>query len=166
VNYEIVQLEEFIGSKATIYSILPQGENETLFDIFVREHYTDYLKEIEDILNTIELITKKFGARENLFRPDEGKPGDGLVALFDNPGKKLRLYTIRYGSTILIVGGGGVKTKETRRWQDSPKLKAEAEMMIQISKEIFQRIKNKEIQFTTDGMEIYGNLNFTHNDAE
>jgi hypothetical protein len=87
-------------------------------------------------------------------------------ALFDNPDKKLRLYTIRYGSTILILGGGGVKTKETRRWQDSPKLKAEAEMMIQISKEIFQRIKDKEIQFTKDGMEIYGNLNFTHNDAE
>ena len=66
----------------------------------------------------------------------------------------------------MILGGGGVKTKETRRWQASPKLKAEAEMMIQISKEIFQRIKDKEIQFTKDGMEIYGNLNFTHNDAE
>jgi hypothetical protein len=166
VNYEIVQLEEFIGSKATIYSILPQGENETLFDIFISSHYKDYSIEIEDILHTLEMIAKKIGARENLFRPNEGKPGDGLVALFDNPGKKLRLYTIRYGSTILIVGGGGVKTKETRRWQDSPKLKAEAEMMIQISKEIFQRIKDKEIQFTTDGMEIYGNLNFTHNDAE
>ena len=66
----------------------------------------------------------------------------------------------------MIVGGGGVKTKETRRWQDSPKLKAEAEMMIQMSKEIFQCIKDKEIQFTTDGMGIYGNLNFTHNNEE
>ena len=67
MNYEIVQLEEFIGPKATIYSILPKGESETLFDIFVKADYTDYSIEIEDILNTIELITIKFGARENLF---------------------------------------------------------------------------------------------------
>ena len=87
MNYEIVQLEEFIGTKATIYSILPQGENETLFDIFVSSHYKDYFIEIEDILHTLEMIAKKIGARENLFKPDEGKPGDGLVALFDNPGK-------------------------------------------------------------------------------
>jgi len=56
VNYEIVQLEEFIGPKATIYSILPQGENETLFDLFVREHYKDYSMEIEDIFHTLEMM--------------------------------------------------------------------------------------------------------------
>ncbi len=166
MNYEIVQLDEFIGTKATVYSVLPDGENETLFDIFVKEHYETYTKEIEDILNTLEIITTKIGARENLFKPNEGKPGDGVVALFDEPERNLRLFAIRYGSTILILGGGGIKTKETRTWQDSPKLKDEAEMIIQISKEIFQRIKEKELQFTTDGMELVGNLKFTNNDTE
>jgi hypothetical protein len=166
VNYEIVQLDEFIGTKATVYSILPDGENETLFDIFVKQHHINFKTEIEDILNTLELVTTKIGARENLFKQNEGKPGDGVVALFDEPERNLRLYAIRYGSTILVLGGGGNKTKETRAWQDNPKLNDEAELIIQISNEIFQRIKEREIQFTTDGMELVGNLKFTNDDTE
>jgi hypothetical protein len=40
---------------------------------------------------------------------NEGKYGDGVSALFDKPKYKLRLYCIRYGTQIIIVGWGGEK---------------------------------------------------------
>lgn len=46
VNYEIVELEEFSGNKATIYSIVLEGDDVTLFDHFVEENIADFRNEL------------------------------------------------------------------------------------------------------------------------
>jgi hypothetical protein len=166
VNYEIIQLEEFSGSKATIYSILAEGEDLTLFDLFIEEYNDQYPLEIINIVKLLKIMGEEIGVREQLIKSNEGKLGDGVIALYDNPDKNLRLYGIRYGATILVLGNGGEKSKQIRAWQEDKKLKKEAERIIKISAEINQRIKDKEIEFNEDYTLLIGNLNFTDNDNE
>jgi len=166
VNYEIIQLDEFSGSKATIYSALPEGEVLTLFDRFVEEYCKDFQVEILSIADLLEDMGCKYGVRVNLIKTKEYKPGDGIVALYDNPDKNLRLYGIRYGSAILVLGSGGIKSKDIMAWQEDPKLTKEVEIVIQISEDISQRIMAKEIKFSADGLELLGNLNFSDNDDQ
>ena len=164
MNYQIITLDEFTGDKATIYSILPEGENLTLYDKFVEEYCTDYYDDILSIADLLIDMGCKYGIRENLIKTKEGKPGDGVVAIFDNPDKNLRLYGIRYGASILLLGSGGVKGQEVMAWQDDAKLKKEAEIVIQISKEVSKRVQDREINISLDHMRLTGNLNFLNND--
>ena len=158
MNYEIVELKEFSGSKTTIYSIILEGDNITLFDHFVNEHITDYRKELKSIAGRLERICQTTGARENFFKPNEGKPGDGVCALYDDPDSKLRLYCIRYGTIAIILGGGGPKPQGVVSWQDDKKLTLEAETIIQVSKDIMQRLHSGDIEWSKDGTRLLGDL--------
>jgi serine protease inhibitor len=68
VNYEIVELEPFSGSEAKVYSIIPEGENVTLFEKFVDENKVVYKEEIKDILKRLKQIGHATGARESFFK--------------------------------------------------------------------------------------------------
>lgn len=164
MNYEIIKLEEFSGTKATIYSALPYGEVNTLYDNFVDEYHVEFREEIVSIADLLEDMGHKYGIRENLIKMNEYKPGDGIVAIYDNPDKNLRLYGIRYGSCILVIGSGGVKPKEIKAWQENEKLSKEIEIVKEISEDILQRINDRDIVFSTDGLELSGNLNFQDNE--
>ena len=98
------------------------------------------------------------------FKLFEGKPGDGVAALYDKEEHKLRLYCIRYANTIIILGGGGRKV--TDAWQEDPELTDHVELMIRVSKEISERIRNKEIKFINNGHDFEGDLIFTNEKYE
>lgn len=164
MNYEIVELEEYKGKKATIYSILMEGDEYSMFDHFLIDHIQEYKEEVKSILGRLEQINQTTGAREIFFKQHEGKPGDGVCALFDTPESKLRLYCIRYGKTAVILGGGGPKSTEIRAWQEDEKLSKEASLMIQISKEIMNRIMSGDITWSTDGCHLEGNLIISENE--
>ena len=164
MNYEIVELEEFSGSQATIYSVIMEEDEVTLFDHFVNENITDYKQETKLIATRLQIIGQKTGAREIFFKLDEGKPGDGVCALYDDPDSKLRLYCIRYGKIAIIVGGGGPKLPEVKTWQDDKKLTLEAETMIQVSKDITQRLNSGDLKWSNDGSQLLGNLTITDNE--
>jgi hypothetical protein len=68
VNYEIVEMVPFSGSEAKVYSIIPEGEEETLFEKFVDEHIVSYKDEIKDILKRLKQIGHTTGAREGFFK--------------------------------------------------------------------------------------------------
>ncbi len=159
MNYQLVELEDFTGNSATLYSILEADTEDTVFQKFIDQYDDGYTDEIDDILETLYNIGQRFGAREQFFKLKEGKPGDFVCALFDNPDRHLRLYCIRFGTTAIIVGGGG--PKNTRTWEEDANLSREAKRMIQVSADIFQRIKDKEIQWSPDGRELMGDLTFT-----
>jgi hypothetical protein len=166
VNYEIVELEEFTGSRATVYSVILEGDDLTLFDHFVEENKTDYKTEVRSIANRLQEIGHRTGAREKFFKTKEGLPGDGVCALYDDPDSKLRLYCIRYGNVAIVLGGGGPKTPGIVAWQDDQKLTQEAETMIKVSNDIMQRLKDGDLQWSSDGSQLLGNLNFTNNEDE
>ena len=164
MNFKIVQLSQFSGYHAGIYSIYLENEQETLFERFIKENYNSFKSEIIDINSRLITINKKTGARDIYFKLDEGNPGDGVCALYDEPERNLRLYCIRFGNSLLILGSGGEKPKNIRAFQDNEKLKEENYLLRDISKQITERIRNKEIQFSEDGKEIFGKLEF--NDYE
>ncbi len=160
MKYKIVQLSQFNGNKAGIYSVYLSDEQKTLFECFLRENIITFKSEIIDINKRINAINKKTGARDIFFKLDEGIPGDGVCALYDDPAHNLRLYCIRYGNSLVILGGGGYKPKTIRKLQDDPKLKEENYFLREISSLITERIKSGEIRFSEDGTELIGNLEF------
>lgn len=160
MKFEVVKLGQFNGNKCGVYSIFVDDEQETLFERFLSENKISFKHEIINILERIRTINSITGARENYFKLDEGKPGDGICALFDLPDSNLRLYCIRYGNSLIILGGGGEKKKSVKALQEVEKLKTENYILRKISAEIAKRIRQREITFSEDGTEITGELEF------
>ena len=159
MKYKIVKLTKFSGNEATIYSIYIFDKKKTLFELFLEENKILYKSELISIFNRLKVIGHETGARENFFKIHEGELGDGLSALFDRPDKKLRLYCIRYGSLILIAGGGGPKKSQT--FQEDEKLKQENFFLRKVVKDIKNKMEFGDIEISKDGTEFLGNLEFT-----
>lgn len=158
MNFTLVKQNELSGNKATVYTVqLSDGAD--LFNQFLSENHGDYNEDINDILLRLRSIATKTGAQEHFFKLHEGKPGDGVSALYDSPNKHLRLYCVRMGNSVIILGGGGPKT--TRTYQEDPKLNHEANLIIQVSKEITEKMNTKYLCFSDDELELEGELVIT-----
>ena len=157
---KITKLENFSGRKASLYSVYVEEKNKTLFEEFLEENRNLLINEIKDILIRLKTIGEKTGVKEEFFKLREGTLGDGICALYDIPNKKLRLYCIRYGSDIIIIGGGGVKPKNIKALQENEKLTKENYLLRKISKEITTKIINGELKYSSDGLDFIGELNF------
>lgn len=156
MNFEIIELEEFSGSKAVIYSVAIDDNPLTLFDLFVEENENIHPNEIQSIVDRLEIIGNFTSAREQYFKINEGALGDGLCALYDIPEKNLRLYCIKYGSTCILLGGGGYKN--VRALQDDEKLRAENYLLRKVSKMITKAIVEGDLRWNKDGSSFTGNL--------
>ena len=156
----LVKINKLSGDRASLYSVVINEEKETLLEKFIRENKNSFLSETKDILKRLRTIGHKTGARKQFFKEFEGKPGDGICALYDDPDSKLRLYCIIFGTQILVVGGGGPKPKNISAFQDNQKLKDENYFLRWLSEQITERIKDKEITFENDYLDFSGNLEF------
>jgi putative component of toxin-antitoxin plasmid stabilization module len=154
VQFEIVKV--YSGAFATFYSVKIDGENITLFEKFINENKTKHARELANISSRIKTMADKAGAREQFFKLDEGKPGDGVCALYDDPDKNLRLYCVRNGSVAVILGSGGEKPKNIRALQESDKLTKENQLVRNISAAITQALKDHLIKWSDNGMELFG----------
>jgi len=152
------KLTELSGSMATIYSVLIEDDDVSLFEHFLQEQRANQLRELENIVSRLKIIGEHTGARSSFFKHNEGNPGDGLVALYDTPDKRLRLYAIRYGVDIVVLGGGGIKV--VRALQEDSKLRYENYLLREIAKGLNESIQNKSIIFSEDRLEFEGDLEF------
>ncbi len=164
MKFEIIRLSSFSGLKATVYTIKIVGEPNTLFEQFILENQNEHLPELKDISKTLQAIGRYTGAQPNFFKINEGKLGDGVEALYDNPQRKLRLYCIRYGKCTLIVGGGGPKPKNIRTLQESPKLTETNYLLRTISETVTNAIKNRDLYWVGD--ELVGTMILNTKDNE
>jgi hypothetical protein len=156
MNFEIIELEEFSGSKAVIYSVAIDDNPLTLFDLFVKENEEMFPAEIQSIVDRLEIIGNFTGAREQYFKINEGTLGDGLCALYDIPERNLRLYCVKYGSTCILLGGGG--HKNVRALQDDEKLKTENYLLRKVSKMITNALIEGDLKWSKNGSSFTGNL--------
>ena len=160
MKYNLVKLSGFSGKKASAYTVLPENETgkleESLFDIFIKENKNTFISEIKDIFVRLKIIGNDTGARESFFKLKEGNPGDGVCALYDSPDKKLRLYCIRYGTELIVIGGGG--PKKTKALQDDSKLKDENYFLRRLSERITKCMQDGDLSFSCDYMNFEGNL--------
>jgi len=157
----LVKLPQLSGNKTTVYSVIFEDDRKTLFDNFIIENSISFKSEIEEMIIRLNTIGNKTGARDSFFRHNEGLPRDGVCALIykERKGKEnLRLYCIRYGTQIIILGGGGQKKVKTL--QDDEKLTKENYFLRRLSALISERIKEKDIGYSEDFMEFMGDLNF------
>jgi len=163
VKYEIVEMEPYSGSEAKVYSIIPEGEIETLFEKFVNENKSDFKDEIKDILKRIIQIGHTTGARESFFKHEGDnnfvrKYGKYVWALYDDNERKLRLYCIRFANVAIILGGGGYKDKSVIKWQEDENLSKEVRKIMTYAENILKQIDDGDIYWSNDGTELEGNL--------
>lgn len=157
MKFEIIELTRLSGNKATIYSLLVNDEELTLFDKFIEENDDKFQNEIDSLFDTLNKIGRKYGAKREFFKENEGKLGDLVCALYDTPNSNLRLYCIRLGNAVIILGSGGHKPKTIRALQEDAKLTQENYLLRQFSELLHQKILEGEIYWNGD-MELNGNL--------
>jgi hypothetical protein len=153
------------GQMAGIYSVAltpsdQEGVGNTLYEAFINENIENFRDEVIDINERLWTIGHRTGARDHFFKDFEGALGDGVCALYDLPEKQLRLYCIRFGKGILVIGGGGPKPENIRALQEDPKLTNENSMMRQVSKAISERIRERTIVISENEIELTGDFYF------
>lgn len=148
MRFNIVNIEEFSGPKAKIYSIMYEGDGEALIDRFFDDNITNHREELKEIGVKLYLMGNEFGCKANFFKPNEGAPGDGVVALRY---KQMRLYCLRYDNSCIFIGSGGYKPPSIRAYQEDTFLNAKAEEMKKIAACINQAIKDKDLKIKEDG---------------
>jgi len=156
VNYLEFEIVEFIphnpDDKSSFYAIklLNKPISEALE--FFEKFETTEKKKAEILLNNIESMVKR-GIFEGFFKDNESKIDDNISCLSVGD---LRLYCMRYGKVAVILGGGGYKHVKT--YQESEELHNHVKLLQAACKQIYERIKAKEITITDNSIE--GNLNF------
>jgi hypothetical protein len=166
MRIRLVKLNQLSGEHASIYSVILEDDQISLFDNFIYENNNSFISELNDIILRLKTIGCKTGARDHYFKLFEGKPGDGVCALYDKPNSNLRLYCIRYGVTLIVLGGGGYKAKTIKSLQDDPKLKKENLIMKEISKLIDEKKSQGIISFSDDYYDFIGTLDLNSDDYE
>lgn len=154
------------GNATRIYAVHVNGRDNDEFRAFVEKHKGLYSDEITDILKRLKVIGTREGARAHYFKQAEGLPGDLVCALYDLEEARLRLYCIRLGSDVIILGGGADKPPDIRAWQEKDDLKTAAKLMIRVSKDFLERIREKEIRIDDSTNRLVGNLEFGDDDDE
>ncbi len=129
------------GEKANIYSYRVNDEIlefEKFIDSFMDSDYTNDFDIIDD---TVTRILEN-GAQERYFRP-EGKMLDYLTAIPEKGlGCELRVFCLRLNEKIIILGNGGIKYKNIKKYQDDPILNEIAEEMQKISAKLSYSLSN------------------------
>jgi hypothetical protein len=163
-NFELEKVATLSGKAATCYTIKFFDQKINELEDFVTAYSKDYREEVGEILVTLEQIGFTFGARDHFFKEWEGKPGDGVCALYDTAKSNLRLYCIRFGKVAIVLGNGGHKPKTIRALQENKRLAETNTTVRKVSKLIDQRIREKEIWW--DGNQLRGNLIFKFDDED
>jgi len=164
MKFELVKDEILSGEECSIYQVYLEESDVYLFDVFWEENVDLFKSQIQNINNKLYTIGHDMGAREQFFKLHEGKPGDLVCAIYDVPDSKLRLYCIRYGMDLVVLGGGGEKPKDIRAYQEDENLNQQAEIIKTISDAIYEKQRDGDIRFTNLGKDFEGELKFGYDE--
>ena len=153
-NFSIVKLEDLSGEHASFYTIKFEDDDNTLFENFLSENQHNFEEEVIEILDDISIMADKTGCDDGFFKLKEGNISDGVCALYDRDESNLRLYCIKYGRIIVVLGGGGEKPKGMHALQESEKLTEENELVRKISGAITQALIDGVIEWCEEGMNL------------
>lgn len=148
MKFNIVKIDELSGPKAQIYSIMYEGDVQSLLDCFFDENNDVHYEELEEIAAKLYSMGNNTGCRINFFKQYEGSPGDGVVALKCG---QMRLYCLRYDNTCIFVGSGGYKPPNVRAYQEHTPLDEKVREMKKIAACINKAIRDKDLMISDDG---------------
>jgi len=147
MKFELVDIDEFSGEMAKIYSVALEGDDMTLMDHFFEDN-AQYADELKAMAEKLKAMGKSTGCRIQFFKENEGAPGDGMVAFWY---KRMRLYCLRIGSACIIIGDGGYKPPEISAYQEDAVLNGKAQQMRKIAACINKAIRDRDIKVCDDG---------------
>lgn len=148
MKFDFREVKELSGAKARVYSVILDGEDETLLEQFFDENIK-YEKDLNKVLHRINVMAHDTGCRKSFFKEGEGAWADGMVAMQGTG--HLRLYGIYFHDAVILFGSGGHKPPGVAAYEDYPPLNAKAQQMKTIAKEINRMIKEKELKIHEDG---------------
>lgn len=147
-------MEDLSGPKAHIYSVVFDGDEETLLEQFFNENESEE-ELLEGMLSKIIAMANNTGCLRQYFKEGEGKLADGVVALSVG---NMRLYGIYFNRTVVLLGSGGIKN--VRAYQDDPSLNAKAEQMKYVASKINTAIRDRDLKISEDGVLDCENFEF------
>lgn len=147
-NFVITNMAELSGNAAQIYSVLQEGESQTLLSQFFEEN-AQYTEELEEIANKLYIMGHHTGCRWDFFTHNEGHPGDGVAVL---KAGRLRLYCLYIDSTVVCFGSGGYKSPDIRAYQQDKILDDKAQQVKDFANRINKAIKEKDITIEDNGV--------------
>lgn len=131
------------------YSVQLDGESETEYEKFRAIHLDDMNPLATDIKSQLKAI-KEYGAEDDDFRSEQvlGIPSRLLALPPKGASSLYRLYARRISPTVVILFGGGYKSKTARTAQDCPTVGPHFHIAtgicIRINKELALTIHHKE----------------------
>ena len=153
MDFEIREIKDLTGAKARVYSVILDGEKNTLLEQFFDEN-VKYIDDLKKVLYKINVMAQDTGCRKSYFKEGEGAWADGMIALQDTG--HLRLYGIYFHDAVILLGSGGHKPPGVIAYEEYPPLNAKAQQMRAIAKEINRMIVEKELKVHEDGtLEVF-----------
>jgi hypothetical protein len=142
----------------SILSVLP-GRKKQSSKSFFTTSYCIREKGFNEIVQRISSMTDSLGYREQFFEMNEGLRTDSVAALKRG---RIRLYCLRWSSSLLIVGTGGLKTAQTYQ-KDMARRHIVPELQ-ELDKLIMMRQRSGEIEIDHNNGSMRGNLIFSLED--
>lgn len=156
MNFDIVEIEDYSGKMAHIYSLVVDNDGASLLEQFFAEN-AEYEQEISEIDELLYDMGHTFGCKRFLFKHNEGALADGVAAVRVG---QLRLYCLYFDNTAVFFGSGGYKPPEIHAYQEDEKLNAKAQQMREIARKLNKAIKNKDIIIEEDGSLTINNWDY------
>ena len=153
MNFEIIEMKNLTGAKARVYSVILDGEENTLLEQFFNENI-EYKDDLKKVLYKIHTMAQNTECRKSYFKEGEGAWADGMIALQGTG--RLRLYGIYFHDAVILFGSGGYKPPQIAAYEDYQPLNVKAQQMRAIVKEINRMIAEKELKIHEDGtLEVF-----------
>jgi len=167
----IVRLKHIVDyKKVRYYSVVLDQDDEpidtakSLFDIFIEQQTLENQGKLNHILAWLEEIGIKYGAQENLFRPEQ-RDGEALglppknftkppfyIEDGDTIPNNLRLYCHRLNSNVVILFNGAIKTEKNA--QECPNVKEHFIQANNLTNILDIAIKDQDIRWIDDFTDI------------
>jgi len=148
MNFQLIEIKEFSGKMAKIYSIKLDGDENTLLEQFFEEYEEKYESEIISIAEKINTIGHETECNWNYFTHYEGNSGDGVSVLKKG---RLRLYCIYFNDTVVCFGTGGYKPENIRAYQEDKELDAKVNIIKSVAKQINKDISKGNLRVRQNG---------------
>jgi len=155
------RLKDFSATKASVYVLYDDIKKTHPFANFLNRYYnTPYEGKLINLVGRLKSMGTKTGVLDEFLKLNESETkniAENMCAIFDSPDKEMRIFCIKISEKIIIVGDGGPKPKNIRKWQDCSHLSRCARDMMIISELIKTYINNGTLSFSNNGLLFEGN---------
>ena len=137
------------GRQGTLLTIRQPGSLLSETDAFFAEALQSSPEDARLLALKLENMIEKSGFQDYYFKTGEGSRMDNVCALSQG---KLRLYCLRYGNVLVVLGGGGTKT--TRTYEEDPRLHSKVKTLQRLNRALDKQMREGHLRMTERGFDL------------